>query len=292
MNQVFQQFINGMSLGSIYALVALGYTMVYGIIKLINFAHGEMYMLGAFVSFYLITIMQVPFFIAMFISMIVVAMVGFFIERIAYKPLRNATRIAALITAIGVSFLLQYTTMFFVGADIKVFPQAFNNQIFNVFGISISLKQLLIFSVTAILMVALQTLVNRSKFGRSMRAVSADKEAAALMGIDVDKTIAITFAIGAALAAAAGSLVGMYYNTISPLMGVTPGLKAFVAAVFGGIGHIKGAMLGGFIIGLIETLVVGVGYSLLKDAFVFFVLILVLIIKPSGLLGKGGREKV
>ncbi len=292
MNQVFQQFINGMSLGSIYALVALGYTMVYGIIKLINFAHGEMYMLGAFVSFYLITIMQVPFFIAMFISMIVVAMVGFFIERIAYKPLRNATRIAALITAIGVSFLLQYTTMFFVGADIKVFPQAFNNQIFNVFGISISLKQLLIFSVTAILMVALQTLVNRSKFGRSMRAVSADKEAAALMGIDVDKTIAITFAIGAALAAAAGSLVGMYYNTISPLMGVTPGLKAFVAAVFGGIGHIKGAMLGGFIIGLIETLVVGVGYSLLKDALVFFVLILVLIIKPSGLLGKGGREKV
>jgi len=292
MNQVFQQFINGMSLGSIYALVALGYTMVYGIIKLINFAHGEMYMLGAFVSFYLITIMQVPFFIAMFISMIVVAMVGFFIERIAYKPLRNATRIAALITAIGVSFLLQYTTMLFVGADIKVFPQAFNNQIFNVFGISISLKQLSIFSVTAILMVALQTLVNRSKFGRSMRAVSADKEAAALMGIDVDKTIAITFAIGAALAAAAGSLVGMYYNTISPLMGVTPGLKAFVAAVFGGIGHIKGAMLGGFIIGLIETLVVGVGYSLLKDALVFFVLILVLIIKPSGLLGKGGREKV
>src|SRR5690554_5227055 len=292
MNQVFQQFINGMSLGSIYALVALGYTMVYGIIKLINFAHGEMYMLGAFVSFYLITIMQVPFFIAMFISMIVVAMVGFFIERIAYKPLRNATRIAALITAIGVSFLLQYTTMLFVGADIKVFPQAFNNQIFNVYAISISLKQLSIFSVTAILMVALQTLVNRSKFGRSMRAVSADKEAAALMGIDVDKTIAITFAIGAALAAAAGSLVGMYYNTISPLMGVTPGLKAFVAAVFGGIGHIKGAMLGGFIIGLIETLVVGVGYSLLKDALVFFVLILVLIIKPSGLLGKGGREKV
>lgn len=292
MVQFAQQVINGMSLGSIYALVALGYTMVYGIIKLINFAHGEMYMIGAFLSFYLITTFKLPFFLALLISMVLTALLGFVIERIAYKPLRNATRIAALITAIGVSFLLQYSTMFMVGADIKVFPEGFTNRTFNLLGVGISLKQILIFSVTAVLMVALNTLVNKSKIGRSMRAVSADKEAAALMGIDVDRTIAITFALGAALAAAAGSLVGMYYNTISPLMGVTPGLKAFVAAVFGGIGHIKGAMLGGFAIGLIETLVVGVGYSLMKDALVFFVLIVVLIVKPSGLLGKGGREKV
>lgn len=292
MVQIIQQFINGMSLGSIYALVALGYTMVYGIIKLINFAHGEMYMIGAFFSFYLITIFKLPFFVALLISMILVAILGFFIERVAYKPLRNATRIAALITAIGVSFLMQYTTMFLVGADTKVFPEAFINKNYYIFSIKISFEQILIFVITAILMVSLQALVNKTRIGRSMRAVSTDKEAAALMGIDVDKTIALTFALGAALAAAAGTLVGMYYNTISPLMGVTPGLKAFVAAVFGGIGHIKGAMLGGFMIGLIETLVVGAGYSLMKDAIVFFVLILVLIIKPSGLLGKGGREKV
>lgn len=292
MVQIIQQFINGMSLGSIYALVALGYTMVYGIIKLINFAHGEMYMIGAFFSFYLITILKLPFFVALFISMALVAVLGFFIERIAYKPLRNATRIAALITAIGVSFLMQYTTMFLVGADTKVFPEVFVNKNYYLFSIKISFEQILIFVITAALMVALQALVNKTRIGRSMRAVSTDKEAAALMGIDVDKTIAITFALGAALAAAAGTLVGMYYNTISPLMGVNPGLKAFVAAVFGGIGHIRGAMLGGFVIGLIETMVIGAGYSLMKDAIVFFVLILVLIIKPSGLLGKGGREKV
>lgn len=292
MVQIIQQFINGMSLGSIYALVALGYTMVYGIIKLINFAHGEMYMIGAFFSFYLITILKLPFFVALFISMALVAVLGFFIERIAYKPLRNATRIAALITAIGVSFLMQYTTMFLVGADTKVFPEVFVNKNYYLFSIKISFEQILIFVITAALMIALQALVNKTRIGRSMRAVSTDKEAAALMGIDVDKTIAITFALGAALAAAAGTLVGMYYNTISPLMGVNPGLKAFVAAVFGGIGHIRGAMLGGFVIGLIETMVIGAGYSLMKDAIVFFVLILVLIIKPSGLLGKGGREKV
>ncbi len=292
MVQIIQQFINGMSLGSIYALVALGYTMVYGIIKLINFAHGEMYMIGAFFSFYLITILKLPFFVALFISMALVAVLGFFIERIAYKPLRNATRIAALITAIGVSFLMQYTTMFLVGADTKVFPEVFVNKNYYLFSIKISFEQILIFVITAGLMIALQALVNKTRIGRSMRAVSTDKEAAALMGIDVDKTIAITFALGAALAAAAGTLVGMYYNTISPLMGVNPGLKAFVAAVFGGIGHIRGAMLGGFVIGLIETMVIGAGYSLMKDAIVFFVLILVLIIKPSGLLGKGGREKV
>ncbi|NLA78641.1 MAG: branched-chain amino acid ABC transporter permease [Erysipelothrix sp.] len=292
MVQFIQQFINGMSLGSIYALVALGYTMVYGIIKLINFAHGEMYMIGAFFSFYLITILKLPFFVALFISMALVAVLGFFIERIAYKPLRNATRIAALITAIGVSFLMQYTTMFLVGADTKVFPEVFVNKNYYLFSIKISFEQILIFVITAGLMIALQALVNKTRIGRSMRAVSTDKEAAALMGIDVDKTIAITFALGAALAAAAGTLVGMYYNTISPLMGVNPGLKAFVAAVFGGIGHIRGAMLGGFVIGLIETMVIGAGYSLMKDAIVFFVLILVLIIKPSGLLGKGGREKV
>ena len=292
MNQFFQQIINGLSLGSIYALIALGYTMVYGIIKLINFAHGDMYMLGAFIGFLAINYLHIGFFPALVLTMVSCAIIGVLIERIAYKPLRNATRIAALITAIGVSFFLQYGTMKVMGTGVKTYPDVLKNQIFYFGKLQISLQQIAIFVTAIILMILLQFFVKKTKVGKAMRAVSTDADAARLMGIDVDRIISYTFALGSALAGAAGILVGVYYNTINPLMGTVPGLKAFIAAVFGGIGIIPGAMLGGFFIGVVETLVSGYGSSLYKDAIVYGILILILIIKPSGLLGKNQREKV
>lgn len=292
MEQLLQQIVNGLSLGSIYALIALGYTMVYGIIKLINFAHGDIYMLGAYIGFATITFTNLGFIPAMIISMAACAVLGVSIEKIAYKPLRQASRIAVLITAIGVSLFLEYGTMFFVGATPRAFPQVLGNKAFHLGGVVISMQQIYIIVVTIILMLMLQYIVHRTKTGKAMRAVSIDQDAAQLMGIKVDSTISFTFAIGSALAGAAGILVGLYYNTINPLMGVTPGLKAFVAAVFGGIGIIPGAMIGGVSIGMIETMVAGYGNSMYKDAVVYLILILVLLVKPSGLLGKNTREKV
>ncbi|MEA5018259.1 MAG: branched-chain amino acid ABC transporter permease [Erysipelotrichaceae bacterium] len=287
-----QQLINGLSLGSIYALIALGYTMVYGIIKLINFAHGDIYMLGAYIGYIVITYSGLGFIPALLIAMIGCALIGIFIEKIAYKPLRKATRIAALITAIGVSFLLQYVTMYFMSPNVRTFPSVFVNKIFMIANIRVSVQQLLIFITTITLMLLLQFIVRKTKIGRAMRAVSADEDAAKLMGINVNAVISFTFAMGSALAGAAGVLVGIYYNSINPLMGVIPGLKAFIAAVFGGIGIIPGAMFGGFAIGIIESLVSGYGNSLYKDAVVYAILILILIIKPTGLLGKKERTKV
>ncbi len=292
MIQFLQQLIDGLSLGSIYALIALGYTMVYGIIKLINFAHGDIYMLGAYIGFLVITNFNVGFVPALIIVMILSSLAGVVIERLAYKPLRQATRIAALITAIGVSFLLQYVTIYFLGAGIRTYPPVLPNHLFSLGKVQISLQQIVIFLISVVLMLLLQILVKKTKVGKAMRAVSLDADAARLMGIDVDRTISYTFAIGSALAGAAGILVGLYYNTINPFMGTVPGLKAFIAAVFGGIGLIPGAMLGGFFIGVVETLVAGYGSSLYKDAVVYAILILVLIIKPSGLLGKNQKEKV
>jgi len=292
MIQFLQQLIDGLSLGSIYALIALGYTMVYGIIKLINFAHGDIYMLGAYIGFLVITNFNVGFVPALIIVMILSSLAGVVIERLAYKPLRQATRIAALITAIGVSFLLQYVTIYFLGAGIRTYPPVLPNHLFSLGKVQISLQQIVIFLISVVLMLLLQILVKKTKVGKAMRAVSLDADAARLMGIDVDRTISYTFAIGSALAGAAGILVGLYYNTINPFMGTVPGLKAFIAAVFGGIGIIPGAMLGGFFIGVVETLVAGYGSSLYKDAVVYAILILVLIIKPSGLLGKNQKEKV
>ena len=292
MDQLLQQIVNGLSLGSIYALIALGYTMVYGIIKLINFAHGDIYMLGAYIGFATITFTNLGFIPALIISMAACAVLGVTIEKIAYKPLRQASRIAVLITAIGVSLFLEYTTMFFVGATPRAFPQALTNEMLHLGNVTISLHQIYIVSITIILMLMLQFIVHKTKTGKAMRAVSIDQDAAQLMGIKVDSTISFTFAIGSALAGAAGILVGLYYNTINPLMGITPGLKAFVAAVFGGIGIIPGAMIGGVSIGMIETFVAGYGNSMYKDAVVYLILILVLLIKPSGLLGKNTREKV
>ena len=295
MESFIQQVINGISLGSIFALIALGYTMVYGIIGLINFAHGDILMIGAYVGFAVTSYTQLGFFPALILAMAVCTVLGVLIEKIAYKPLRNATRIAALITAIGVSFFLEYTTMYFVGADKRGYvADVLSNKVFHIGDILISMQQIYIIVITIVLMVALQFIVHKTKVGKAMRAVSIDKNAAQLMGISVNRTISYTFAIGSALAGAAGVLFGIYYTSINPLMGMTPGLKAFVAAVFGGIGSIPGAMVGGLTMGVAETMVSGYvpNGSLFKDAVVYGILLLVLIIKPSGLLGRNTKEKV
>lgn len=292
MTVFFQQLINGLSLGSIYALIALGYTMVYGIIKLINFAHGDIYMLGAYIGFMAITVLGVGFFPALLIAMVGCAILGVVIERIAYKPLRNATRIAALITAIGVSYFIEAMTQRIMGTNVRAFPNVLSSEVIQFAGLRISYQQIYIFITTVVLMLILQTIVKKTKVGRAMRAVSVDADAARLMGINVDATISYTFAIGSALAGAAGVLVGIYYNSINPLMGMVPGVKAFIAAVFGGIGIVPGAMFGGFFIGIAEALVSGYGGSLYKDAVVYIILIIILIIKPAGLLGKNVKEKV
>ena len=329
MTAFLQQLVNGLSLGSIYALIALGYTMVYGIIKLINFAHGDIYMLGAYCAFLITTYCGLGFIPALLISMVFCGVVGVLIERIAYKPLRHATRITALITAIGVSYVLEYATQYIMGSEVRTYPKLLTSASFHLGPVTITMQQVYIFVITVILMVVLQFIVQKTKMGRAMRAVSVDEDAARLMGIDVDKTISFTFLLGSALAGVAGVLVGIYYNSINPLMGIdvdktisftfllgsalagvagvlvgiyynsinplmgmTPGLKAFIAAVFGGIGSIPGAMIGGLFIGIAETMVTAYGSSLYKDAIVYIILILILILKPAGLLGKNVREKV
>ncbi|QIZ05861.1 branched-chain amino acid ABC transporter permease [Priestia megaterium] len=291
--EIIQQLVNGISLGSIYALIALGYTMVYGIVKLINFAHGDVFMVGAFIGFYSITIFDLGFFPALLISMVACAIFGVLIERIAYKPLRNATRIAALITAIGVSLFIEYGTIYIRGAQPEAYPDGIVPiKSLELFGVKISGQSLLILGTSLILMILLQFIVHKTKIGKAMRAVSHDMDAARLMGINVNNTISATFAIGSALAGAAGVIFGVYYTKIEPLMGIIPGLKAFVAAVLGGIGSIPGAMTGGLVLGVIESLVSAAGYSLWRDAVAFVVLILILIFRPAGLFGKNIREKV
>ena len=290
--QLPQQLVNGIILGSIYALLALGYTMVYGIIKLINFAHGDIYMIGAFVGYYAINSLKMNFWIALVFSMIVCAILGVVIEFLAYRPLRNSTRISALITAIGVSFFLEYIMVYFVGADTRSFPQSIKVHTSHLGSISVTNVQLLILVVALVLMVALQLIVKKTKMGKAMRAVSVDSDAAELMGISVNNTISFTFALGSSLAGAAGVLIGLYYNSIEPLMGMTPGIKAFVAAVLGGIGIIPGAALGGFVIGILETLSTAIGLSSYRDAIVYGVLIVILLLRPAGILGKNVKEKV
>lgn len=294
MEKFLQQLINGISLGSIYALIALGYTMVYGIINLINFAHGDIYMLGAYIGFVVTSILHLSFIPALLISMLSCAIIGIVIEKVAYKPIRNSTRIAALITAISVSLFLEYGTMYFVSAETRTFPEVLKGKQIGLLNnkVLLNTKDVYIVVITVLLMVLLQYVIYKTKVGKAMRAVSHDREAAQLMGINVDNTISYTFAIGSALAGAAGVLVGVYYNSIDPLMGMLPGLKAFVAAVIGGIGVIPGAMFGGIFLGFTETMVSAYGNSLYKDAVAFAILILVLIVKPNGLLGKNVKEKV
>lgn len=291
-NQFCQQLINGISLGSIYALIALGYTMIYGIIKLINFAHGDIYMLGAYFGFFATTQLGLSFIPAIIVSMLCAAVTGIIVERVAYRPMRNAPRIAILITAIGVSFFLEYVMILLVSPQPRTFPAVFAPTVYHIGPLVANSQQLVILISAIILMVGLTYIVNSTKAGKAMRAVSFDADAARLMGINIDRVISMTFALGSALAAAGGVLVGVYYNSIDPLMGMMPGLKAFVAAVLGGIGIIPGAMLGGIILGVVEAMVSGFFSSTFRDAAAFGILILILLYKPAGLLGKNVREKV
>lgn len=292
LHTMMQQLINGLSLGSIYALLALGYTMVYGVIKLINFAHGDIYMLGAFWGYYVLRYWHVNFWVALLSAMVVSALAGVLIEFLAYRPLRHSPRITALITAIGVSYLLENGMSYLYGASPRNFPQVIKQENYHIAGLTVSNIQLLILVVAIVLMVALQLIIKKTKMGKAMRAVAVDPDAAQLMGINPNHVISFTFALGSALAGAAGVLIGLYYNTIDPLMGMTPGIKAFVAAVVGGIGSVPGASVGGFLIGILETATQAVGLSAYKDAAVYVVLIVILLVLPSGIFGKRTKEKV
>ncbi|OGC80494.1 MAG: ABC transporter permease [candidate division Zixibacteria bacterium RBG_16_43_9] len=299
MSEFLQQLINGIAWGSIYALIALGYTMVYGVLRLINFAHGDVYMVGAFAGFYAVKwlgLAQEPTIfgaVAVFLlSMGCCGILGFVIERGAYKPLRKAPRLTALITAIGVSLFLENAGQLIFGADPKFFPQIIaKKDVISSGGIILTNQQVIVLGVSLLLMVSLQLFVLKTKTGKAMRAVSFNREAASLMGISVDRIISITFVLGSALAGAAAILVGLTNPKIEPLMGIMPGIKAFVAAVLGGIGNIPGAMLGGMIMGIAEVMVVGYLSSTYRDAIAFAILILILLFKPSGLLGGFTGEK-
>ena len=290
--EFIQQLINGLALGSVYALLALGYTMVYGIIQLVNFAHGEIYMIGAFAGFYSATTLKLPLIPTLLVAMAVSSLAGIIIEKIAYKPLRNSPRITLLITAIGVSLLLQNSMRILVGSDPKPFPDLINAGALNIGAVQIQWKTILMFLVSALLVIVLQFIVYKTKLGKAMRAASQDIEAASLMGINVNNTISFTFALGSALAGIAGVLVAISYPSITPYIGVMPGLKSFVAAVLGGIGSIPGALVGGLLIGILETLSKAYISTSFSDAIVFGILILILLIKPSGLLGKKANVKV
>lgn len=293
--EFLQQLINGLALGSVYALIAIGYTMVYGIIGLINFAHGDIYMMGAFFGFFAASKFNLPFIPTLFIGMLFSAILGVLIEKIAYKPLRNSPKLSLLITAIGMSLLLENGSRldFIFGPDYRTYPSnLLPSQIINIGSLRLDSLHLIIILISILLAVILQIIVFRTKVGKAMRATSFDKDAAALMGINIDNIISITFAIGSALAGAAGVLVGILYSRIDPYMGIMPGLKAFIAAVLGGIGIIPGAVLGGIIMGLAETFTKVYISSKLSDAIAFAILIIILLIKPSGLLGKKSNVKV
>lgn len=291
-----QQLINGLSLGSVYALIALGYTMVYGIVKLINFAHGDILMVGAYSGYFVLKqfgTTPVGMFLAFIFAMTVCAVISILIERFAYRPLRSAPRLNSLITAIAVSLIIQNgaRVLPFVGPNPRQYPTMETINI-NLGLVSISNIQLIVIALSAILMIILNYIINYTKTGKAMRAVSYDMQAASLMGISVNKTIAFTFALGAVLAAAGGVLYATAYPQIEPTMGTMPGLKAFVAAVLGGIGSVPGAMLGGYILGIAETMTKGFSVSQFSDAISFSILIIILLVKPTGILGEKIRVKV
>lgn len=285
--------ISGISLGSVYAIIALGYTMVYGIAKMLNFAHGDIIMIGGYVSFVAVSSLGLNPWIAMVIAMAVCTLLGVLIERFAYKPLRQATSLAVLITAIGVSYLLQNAALLIWGANPKVYTPIISGTL-NLFGgkLSVSYISLLTVAACIIIMIALTVFTSKSKLGKAMRACSEDKGAALLMGINVNRTISLTFAIGSALAAIAGVLLCSSYSTLMPTTGSMPGIKAFTAAVFGGIGSIPGAFIGGILLGVIEALAKAYISTQLSNSIVFAVLIIVLLVRPVGLLGKKISEKV
>lgn len=292
MSELIQALLNGLTLGSIYALIALGYTMVYGIAKMLNFAHGDIIMVGAYSV--IVTVMQLKLhpILAIVISILVCAVLGVAIEFLAYRPLRQSPPLAVLITAIGVSYFLQNIALLLFKSEQKAMPKLIDLPEIRIGEFTLDGVTLLMLAVTAVIMVALTLFINKTKIGKAMRAVSEDKEAAGLMGISVNQTITITFAIGSALAAVASIFYGASYVYIRPTTGSMPGIKAFTAAVFGGIGSIPGAMLGGILLGLIEQFAKVYISTLWSDAIVFGVLVLVLVVKPTGLLGKQIREKV
>ncbi|SRR5579862_1873141 len=306
MTEFIQQLINGLSLGAIYALIALGYTMVYGILRFINFAHGDVYMVGAYMGFYLAPSIMRGFgqksiasgIVILVAAMAICAALGIVIERLVYRPLRNRPKLTVLITAIGVSLFLENAGQYVFGPDPKAFPDIINDHAIEGLGdLTVTVSQVLVLAVTVALLLLLTWIVKKTKLGMAMRALSFNPVAASLMGINNDVVIAFTFGLGSALAAAAGILFAISYPSIDPLMGILPGLKAFVAAVLGGIGNIPGAALGGVLIGLVETLVVGYSDTIhipstYRDAVAFAILILILLFKPTGLLGAADREKV
>ena len=298
MTTFLQQLVNGLSLGSIYALIALGYTMVYGVLRLINFAHGDVYMVGAYVGYYLSRKLQgsepsiVSALLVMFGSMIACALLGIVIERLAYRPVRREARLTLLITAIGVSLFIENLAQLVFGPDPKFFPSLAPRADFIVAGVRLTSEQITVIVVSFLLMLLLRFFIMKTRTGKAMRAVSFSLDAARLMGISTDWIISVTFALGSALAAAAGVLIGMQIPKIDPLMGIMYGLKAFVAAVLGGIGSIPGAVLGGLLIGTSEVMVVGYLSSTYREAIAFAILILVLILRPQGLLGRVTKEKV
>jgi len=295
--EFFQQLLNGLSLGAIFALIALGYTMVYGVLRFINFAHSDVFMVGAYAGYYIGRFVPEHTvwggLAALAVAMTICAVLGVIIERLAYRPLRSAPTLNVLISAIGVSLLLQNLGQFFFGATPRPFPELFPVTLFIFHGIYISSNQLVVIGVTLALLFALRFIVLRTKIGTAMRAVSQNPKAASLVGINNDLVISFTFALGSALAAAGGMLYALNYPSIDPLMGVLPGLKAFVAAVLGGIGNIPGAALGGLLLGVVETFVNGSkDWSTYKDAIAFALLILMLLFRPAGLLGSFTKEKV
>ncbi len=287
-----EQLINGLRTGSIYALIAIGYTMVYGIAKMINFAHGDIIMVGAYALYFSISVLGLPVPAALLLTVIVCSVLGVLIEKIAYKPLRKAPPLAVLITAIGMSFFLQSSSLLIFGSTPIPFQSVIPNENIKVGPVTISSITLVTLIVTAVAMILLTLFINKTKLGSAMRAVSEDKGAAELMGINVNSTISMTFAIGSALAAVAGILYISQYQSMKPTLGALPGIKAFVAAVLGGIGSIPGAMLGGILLGLIESVSKAYISTELADAIVFGVLIVVLLFRPSGLLGKKKIVKV
>ena len=287
-----QQLVNGVQIGSVYALVAIGYTMVYGIAKMINFAHGDIIMVGSYVALLFFQSSGLPVWGVIAATAAVRAVLGVTIERLAYKPLRGGSRMSALITTIGVSLMLQNGFLLIFGSSPKPFPNHFTGEGFTLGGVTVSRLTAITLVVTVVLMVLLTLFVNRTRVGKAMRAVSEDQGAAQLMGINIDTSISITFAIGSALAAVAAVLYSSTYPLINPYMGSMLGLRAFIAAVIGGIGVIPGAMIGGFIIGIAEALIKRYISSAMADAIVFALLIIVLLVKPSGLLGRNEREKV
>ena len=299
MDTFFQQLVNGLSLGAIYALVALGYTMVYGVLRLINFAHGDVYMLGAFAGYFIANALNLDAHPSVLWAIVVTmgamatcALLGVVIERLAYRPVRHHPRLTSLITAIGVSLLIEYGGQVVFGATPRYFPQMIRSATYVVGAVQITNQNLLIIVVAVVVMLGLQFIVHRTKMGTAMRATSYNLQVAKLMGINTDVVIAFTFALGSALAAAAGVMVALAIPRIDPLMGLMTGLKAFVAAVLGGIGSIPGAMIGGVLIGLMETWLGATAYSTYRDAVAFAVLILILLFRPAGIMGTATTEKV